>query len=266
MRQYTEKVKKGPVDRYDFDSLDEFIRVGGLADLRINGSDRWRGASADTLRAWVAQRSCPPQVAIIDKYRNLFAPVLRDVNLGLGVAPTVIGVPCVPAVLAGHPLNMIGLTDVESAAPPRRIWVEVVASASVDAESFSARAGAAIALCDLLSHLGPVEVRCVASTGTHQRGVVPTWPLMSNPLDLNYAALSTHPAFVRGLEYEWAEARGANGQWGLDLVGGSPKILGKSFEDGDVYLPAATTEDTKAIEADPVQWLRGKAAEAGVEI
>jgi hypothetical protein len=262
------------VTRTTFESLDEFIRVGELETRDIyrtgSGFDRF-GTDPANIPGWIRRRDCPPQVRLIEKYQGIFAPVLQDMALGIGVASSVIGTPCIPAVLAGHPVNCIGLEDVESLAPPRRLWLETVAQARVSGKAMALRAAAVVSLFDILSKLGPVEVRAVAAMGDGRGGAyVPVVPLPTKPLDLSLAALMSHPGFVRGAVYGWAcDTSRFRGDWAFSEpvdIEQAKVMLGDMWQEGDVYIKSAHRGEGDEIESDPVGWVRKYAKLAGVEV
>ncbi len=83
----------------------------------------------------------------------------RTFNSVIGMCPNV------PQYLAGNPYNMRLKRRCATATAPLSIFVELVASAGIDAKTCLKRGAAMLALVRMLANLRPVELWCVIAIG-----------------------------------------------------------------------------------------------------
>ena len=83
----------------------------------------------------------------------------RTFNSVIGMCPNV------PQYLAGNPYNMRLKRRCATATAPLSIFVELVASAGIDARTCLKRGAAMLALVRMLANLRPVELWCVIAIG-----------------------------------------------------------------------------------------------------
>src|SRR5215211_2489773 len=137
----------------------------------------------------------------------------RTLNSVVGMCPNV------PQYLAGNPYNMRLKRRGATATAPLSIFVELVASAGIKADTCLKRGAALLALVRMLANLRPIELWCVVAIG--QRGSRSSLcvRLDTAPLDLARAAhMLTHPSVFRALGYkslenEFYRLAGWNGDW-----------------------------------------------------
>jgi hypothetical protein len=112
---------------------------------------------------------------------------------------SVIGMcPNVPQYLAGNPYNMRLKQRCATATAPLSIFVELVASAGISAQTCLKRGSAMLALVRMLANLRPVELWCVVAIGQRNSRSSLCVRLDTAPLDLARAAhVLTHPSVFR---------------------------------------------------------------------
>ena len=168
--------------------------------------------------------------ALLDQFESV-VPVSRSWRTFAAVAG---GAPNVAAHLAGSPLSMRVRQRAFSQGAPLNVFVDIVSSYGVPAESLTRRGVAALALVRALGANRPVRVFAVAamqhSEATSSQFIAVEIPA---PVDLARAAfLLAHPAAARALAYE-AGPRLA----GFEANGS----LGWAFRDHAKYLTKART-------------------------
>jgi hypothetical protein len=108
--------------------------------------------------------------------------------------------PNVPQYLAGNPYNMRLKRRCTTATAPLSIFVELVASAGIDARTCLKRGAAMLALVRMLANLRPVELWCVIAIGQRNSRSSLCVRLDTLPLDLARSAhVFTHPSVFRAL-------------------------------------------------------------------
>jgi hypothetical protein len=174
--------------------------------------------------------------------------------------------PCVPAYLAGDPMNMYARVSEQHNAAPLRVFVSVCGSWQISAHDLERRGVAIMALCLALTRVRPVELyaiaeMCKGKKGNRTGASIPVIRLETSPMDLATASyVLTAPAMLRRLMFAYADAEGWDGWWAW---GGNPNraydrartmaLIG--CEDTDLYIPGMMS-DRDGI-PDPVRWING---------
>ena len=189
-------------------------------DRRVASADRtqwWGGMTYDQSIA-ALRYGDQSGVAASDKLLSdmeALVPVSRSwrtMNSVIGMCPNV------PQYLAGNPYNMRLKRRSTSTTAPLSIFVELVASAGIDATTCLKRGAAMLALVRMLANVRPVELWCVIAIGQRNSRSSLCVRLDTAPLDLARSAhVFTHPSVFRALGYRSLEhefyARGWNGGW-----------------------------------------------------
>src|SRR6266699_6056288 len=133
---------------------------------------------------------------------------------------SVIGMcPNVPQYLAGNPYNMRLKRRCTTVTAPLAVFVELVASAGITAQTCLKRGAAMLALVRMLANLRPVELWCAIAIGQRNSRSSLCVRLDTAPLDLARAAhVLTHPSVFRALgypslEHEFYPSVGWGGDW-----------------------------------------------------
>jgi hypothetical protein len=190
----------------------------------------------------------------------------RTLNSVVGMCPNV------PHYLAGNPYNMRLKRRCASASAPLSIFVELVASAGIKADTCLKRGAAMLALVRTLANLRPVELWCVIAIG--QRGSRSSLcvRLDTAPLDLARSAhVLTHPSVFRALGYRSLEHEfypaGWNGSWAFGNHGLHIDTAAESYRrlltPGSDVLFIAPVHMNDLYLSQPAQWLRTMIAEHG---
>jgi len=127
------------------------------------------------------------------------------------VASVAGGLPCVPAMLAGHPLAMRQRRRQMTDSAPLAIIVDVASSGSVKASELEKRGGAITALVRLLSAVRPVSlyIGCSVTLGGTKDAVHVFCRMDTAPIDLARTAhMITHASVARGMFYALCYERG----------------------------------------------------------
>jgi hypothetical protein len=171
---------------------------------RVAGTGRtqwWGGMSYDQSVA-ALRHGDESGVAASDRLLNdmeALVPVSRSwrtINSVTGMSPNV------PHYLAGNPYNMRLKRRSTSVTAPLAIFVELVASAGIDAQTCLKRGAAMLALVRTLANLRPVELWCVIAVGQRNSRSSLCVRLETAPLDLARSAhVFTHPSVFRALGY-----------------------------------------------------------------
>jgi hypothetical protein len=179
--------------------------------------------------------------------------------------------PNVPQYLAGNPYNMRLKRRCTTATAPLSIFVELVASAGIDARTLK-RGAAMLALVRMLANLRPVELWCVIAIGQRNSRSSLCVRLDTLPLDLARSAhVFTHPSVFRALGYRSLEhefyPRGWNGVWAFGDHALHVRTAAKSYRrllkpGSDVlFIPPVHVNDVYLTE--PAKWLRAMIAQHG---
>lgn len=124
------------------------------------------------------------------------------------------GSPCVPAYLAGHPMNMRRRERVATQQGPLAIIVSLTLSGGIDTATMRKRGATLLALVRLLSASRPVELWTAVCLGGPKHGTHVLTRLETAPLDLARAAhMLTCPAVTRGLGYGICQTMKEGGNW-----------------------------------------------------
>lgn len=168
--------------------------------------------------------------------------------------------PCSPAVVAGHPMAMRRRVKRSRPARTARIYVSLICSAGIRAESMIKRGAAILALVESLQAANVhVELSIVAELPCSRPKETIVIVPIETPIDLSRVGFAVaHPAFTRHIVYY------ANGnQFGFN--GGWPRYMGHSdyerqegarilkLEPGDVWVPSASLHDQSI--KDPAAWI-----------
>jgi hypothetical protein len=183
-------------------------------------------------------------------------------------APAIGGAyPMVPDYLAGHPMSMRYLEQQVSDTTPISLYISIMASAGVDAETMQRRGIAALALVLKLQQIRPIELYAICPwIGTTLVINIPT-----RPLSIAHAAFClSHPAFFRRLGHQVLYSLPADHSTTLNVDSRIPAILGMG--EGDLLVGngvQALDWNGKAgaayadMLADPVGWVNQQVARYG---
>lgn len=186
------------------------------------------------------------------------------------------GVPCVPAMLAGHPLAMRRREKMIDDQAPLSIIVDIASSAGLDTIALEKRGAAITALVRLLSAVRPVTLMIGCSVTPERGGQNETgysaWHVFTRvdttPLDLGRTAhMLAHPSVARGMFYGAIVAeRGAAGSDNISLrwpYSNGPKAIREHAHEifsrilpnatESLYIGAAHIHDENIT--DPAAWL-----------
>jgi hypothetical protein len=190
---------------------------------------------------------------------------------------SVIGMcPNVPQYLAGNPCNMRLKRRSATITAPLAIFVELVASAGINAQTCLKRGAAMLALVRMLANLRPVELWCVIAIGQRNSRSSLCVRLHTAPLDLARAAhVLTHPSVFRALGYRSLEHEfyrlGWNGYWAFGDHRLHVRTAAESYKrvlnsSSDVlFIPPVHLNDLYLTE--PAKWLRAMLAQyGGIEV
>jgi hypothetical protein len=180
--------------------------------------------------------------------------------------------PNVPQYLAGNPYNMRLKRRCATTTAPLSIFVELVASAGIDARTCLKRGAAMLALVRMLANLRPVELWCVIAIGQRNSRSSLCVRLDTLPLDLARSAhVFTHPSIFRALGYRSLERefypRGWNGDWAFGDHALHVRTAAESYRrllkpGSDVlFMPPVHVSDVYLTE--PAKWLRAMIAQHG---
>jgi hypothetical protein len=190
----------------------------------------------------------------------------RTMNSVTGMCPNV------PQYLAGNPYNMRLRRRSTSATAPLAIFVELVASAGIDAKTCLKRGAAMLALVRTLANLRPVELWCVIAIGQRNSRSSLCVRLDTTPLDLARSAhVFTHPSVFRALGYRSLEhefyASGWDGSWAFKdhslHVDTAAESYRRLLMPGSDLLFIPPVHITDLYLSQPAQWLRAMIAEHG---
>lgn len=202
--------------------------------------------------------------ALLDKLETeqFVSPVWRNKLDVVG------GAPCVPAYLAGHPMNMRRRERVASAQGPLAIIVSLTLSAGIPIETMRQRGATLLALVRLLSTARPVELWTAVCLGGDNHGTHVLTRLDTAPLDLARAAhMLTCPSVTRALGYGICDNMRAGGRWphgDFDHYQATARELytGATNTAADVlYVGAAHLNDPMVKR--PVEWIKKTLQEYG---
>ena len=186
----------------------EFSGVSDLADAMDNCNNYYT-KKPDEKEAWAGGswneakgRARNGQQSRVKRSDDLLAKIesLNDfVSSSFEVAASVTGgVPCVPAMLAGHPASMRMRRRTVSAMAPLAIIVDSTVSASITSATIERRGAAVLALVRILSALRPVSLYITAGLQSSGETSLISVPINTAPLDLARAAWAlSSPDFLR---------------------------------------------------------------------
>lgn len=161
------------------------------------------------------------------------------------------GVPNVPAMLAGQPMNMRQRRRTADEAAPLTICIDLTSSAGIEPDYLIKRGTAILALARILSSLRPVTIWLGAglSGGRQVDGSTAWFQIDSSPLDLARAAFQISSAGVpRGMLYTYLQKTFAcGGGWPLYDVDAwrrvAPKFLSLWFDGEILFVPPVFHSD-----------------------
>jgi hypothetical protein len=194
------------------------------------------------------------------------------------------GVPCVPAMLAGHPLAMRRREKMIDDQAPLSIIVDIASSAGLGTEALEKRGAAITALVRLLSTVRPVTLMIGCSVTPERGGKnvdgYSAWHVFTRidttPIDLGRTAhMLAHPSVARGMFYGAIVAeRGEAGSDNISLrwpYNDGPKSIREHAHEifsrvlpnatESLYIGAAHINDTNIT--DPAKWLDDMLTEYG---
>ncbi|MGB6535284.1 MAG: hypothetical protein WBF58_04905 [Xanthobacteraceae bacterium] len=244
------------------------------AERRVVGREgtRWYGGMTYEQSLAAVRSGDPTGVAASD---NLLGELeaLVPVSKSWRTFNSVIGMcPNVPQYLAGNPYNMRLKRRCTTATAPLSIFVELVASAGIDAKTCLKRGAAMLALVRMLANLRPVELWCVIAIGQRNSRSSLCVRLDTAPLDLARSAhVFTHPSVFRALGYKSLDhefyADSWNGDWAFGDHGLHVRTAAESYRrllqpGSDVlFVPPVHVKDMYLTQ--PAQWLRAMLAQHG---
>jgi hypothetical protein len=202
--------------------------------------------------------------ALLDKLEteSLVSPVWRNRLDVVG------GSPCVPAFLAGHPLNMRRRERVLNEQGPLSVIVSLTLSAGIDTETMRKRGATLLALVRLLSVSRPVELWTAVCLGGSRHGTHVLTRLDTAPLDLARAAhMLTCPSVTRGLGYAICNSLRDGGSWPHGDFAAYQRTARELYTSatgtaGEVlYVGAAHLADPLVNK--PVEWIKETLAQYG---
>lgn len=168
-------------------------------------------------------------------------------------------IPCVPAVLAGHPEAFLRPIDEESDSSPIRVYASVGCSAGISAADLTKRGIAILALVIKLQAIRPVELWVTDDSGGSNYALFSCLRIETSPLDLSTAAyVLTSAGFFRNLCFEFNYAHGWSGAWAWGLDPRNPESQRKTrallgLGDNDLWIPGAYFSDP--LIQKPVEWI-----------
>ncbi len=242
---------------YTYESLAAFGRDAARARHLDYGDNEWGGDTWDG----ALDKALKGDTAKVARAEKLLSKLEASIELkSRQWVGTVAGAfPSVPDYLAGHPESMRVLSSVDSDQTPLKVFVDVVASASLTAEQMENRGVAVTALVMALCQSRPVELwTCSALHGTQGGFTNVMIRIASAPLQLSEAcAALCNAATARHLLYALArKLNGFGGGWS-ELGYTEPDIrrmLGAHCQPADLVIKPTHTEDENIIK-DPVAWL-----------
>jgi len=233
------------------------------------GND-WTGGMAydDSLRR--VHEGCTAAAAKSDAYLSKFEARDFVSRKFVTVAAVAGGLPCVPAMLAGHPLAMRQRRRQMTDSAPLAIIVDVASSGSIRAPQLEKRGGAITALVRLLSAVRPVSlyIGCSVTLGGTYDATHVFCRMDTAPIDLARTAhMLTHASVARAMFYGIAYERAGAGKHGNRLhwpYAADPEvirahahaILSRAIPEAteSLYIGAAFERD-ECIDK-PQQWLQ----------
>jgi hypothetical protein len=185
--------------------------------------------------------------------------------------------PNVPQYLAGNPYSMRLRRRCSTATAPLSVFVELVASAGIDAKICLKRGATLLALVRMLANLRPVELWCVIAIGQNNSRSSLCVRIDTAPLDLARAAhMLTHPSVFRALgyrslEHQFYAAVGWNGDWAFGDHALHVRTAAESYQrvlnpgSQVLFIPPVHLRDEYLTQ--PAKWLRSMIAQyGGVEL
>jgi hypothetical protein len=216
-------------------------------------------------------------VSASDKYLSQLEDMARMETYGHATVNSLAGgVPNIPAVLAGHPLNMRLRKRISRAQAPLTIIVDLSSSATVDTEKLTRRGAAILALVRALSEVRPVTLYAgcvVGSPESKKRDYCGAFVRIETaPLDLARAAhMLTHISISRGFFYNVLrrlhQYTGSYLGWAFGAAGAeklvSQRILARAFGNEEIlYVPPVFQND--AMFSAPETWVRDQIKSYGL--
>lgn len=183
--------------------------------------------------------------------------------------------PCVPAFLAGHPMNMRRRERVLTEQGPLTVLVSLELSAMIDTATMRKRGAAILALVRVLSNSRPVSLYACCSVGGSKYGAHVIVRIDTAPLDLARAAhVLTCPSVTRGLSYAVCRELAKNelgqewyGHWAYNDHSTYLRVVRETLMGAidpnaeTILIPAAHVDDPSVKE--PETWLRQMVAKHG---
>jgi hypothetical protein len=202
---------------------------------------------------------------------------LLPVSKSWRTCDSVVGMcPNVPQYLAGNPYNMRLKRRCTTVTAPLAVFVELVASAGITAQTCLKRGAALLALVRMLANFRPVELWCVIAIGQRNSRSSLCVRLDTAPLDLARAAhVLTHPSVFRALGYRSLEHEFYRlewkGYWAFGDHSLHVRTAAESYRQvlnpgSDVlFIPPVHLNDLYLTE--PAKWLRTMLAQyGGIEV
>lgn len=264
--------KHGGTDYFAITDLPGFAELTDTCDgykrNRVTENNNWTGnkawdVSVEHVRSGDLSGVAASE-ALLDKLESeqFVSPVWRNRLDVVG------GAPCVPAFLAGHPMNMRRRERVATESGPLAVIVSMTLSGGIETDTMRKRGATLLALVRLLSASRPVELYTAICLGGSRHGTHVLTRLDTAPLDLARAAhMLTCPSVTRGLGYAICETMKSGGSWphgdfdhyqktARELYTG---VLGTSSE--VLYVGAAHLSDP--LVSKPVEWIKDTLAKFG---
>jgi len=257
------------LDLPGFAEFADRLPIGKRNDTR----NQWYGGMSFDQSIEAVRRGDMAGVAASDRFLAEMESLL-PVSKSWRTLDSVTGMcPNVPQYLAGNPYNMRLKRRRATSTAPLSVFVELVTSAGVNAQTCLKRGAAMLALVRMLANLRPVELWCVIAIGQRFSRSSLCVRLDTAPLDLGRAAhVLTHPSVFRALgykslEHEFYMPTGWEGDWAFGDHALHVRTAAESYKrvldpGSDVlFIPPVHVNDLYLTE--PAKWLRAMIAQHG---
>ena len=270
--KFTKPGLKGGTDYFAITDLPGFAdladKVKGHHRSRCTEKNDWTGSKSFATSTDQVRNGDLSGVAASEKLlekletEQFVSPVWRNRLDVVG------GAPCVPAYLAGHPMNMRRRERVASEQGPLAVIVSMTLSGGIDTETMRKRGATLLALVRLLSTSRPVELWTAICLGGSKHGTHVLTRIDTAPLDLARAAhMLTCPSVTRGLGYGICTDLKEGGSWphgDFDTYQRTARELytGAIGTNSEVlYVGAAHLNDP--LVSKPAEWIKATLAQYG---
>jgi len=241
------------------------------------GNDRWSGSKSWDKSTEQVRSGDLSGVAASDALLDKIEAQSIQTQVWRNRLDIVGGSPCVPAYLAGHPLNMRRRERVAAEQGPLTIFASLELSAGIDVSTMRKRGAAILAMVRLLSNMRPIELWACISVGeyTPKTAAHVLVKIDTAPLDIARAAhVLTCPSVTRNLGYGICHellSDHLNCRWRGSWAYGDVDAYRKTARDNFVSVVNPASEALLITAAhshdpmvkDPVAWLKDMLAKYG---